>query len=92
MKYLMLVLLLSSCITTVPDAPRLEVKPVVAKHLRCPMPVIKNVSGRPFTQFDAKVLENAKKRCAVLFQESPCVAKFYMYNDDGYGVMCGGER
>ena len=92
MKYLLLMLLLTSCATTAPDAPRLSVKPVVAKVLQCPEPIISNMSGGPFEQIDATTFNFAKKRCAALFQQSPCLVKFIMYNDDGYGVICGKEK
>lgn len=60
--------------------------------LSCPATKMVNVSGDPWNDYDKSILEQAKKRCVQLYEDSPCVKLFRKYGKQDYSVICGDEN
>lgn len=58
----------------------------------CPKTTMLNTSKYPWVKYDYEILDYSKKRCAQLYQNSPCVKLFKKYNKQQYSVVCGTEK
>ena len=68
---------------------------VLLLALSCAEPRIENTSGLKWNEVDQEMLDTAKKRCGVIYPDSPCVKMFRKYDFQSYSVICGkskGER
>lgn len=44
------------------------------------------------TEADRKLLQRAKKKCIILFPDSPCVKEIRKVGENSYNVICGREQ
>lgn len=58
----------------------------------CPKTVMLNTSKLPWVKYDYEMLDYSKKRCAKIYQNSPCVKLFKKYNKQQYSVVCGSKK
>lgn len=62
---------------------------LVAAYLACPITLMVNETKDPWNKEDFKVLNTANTRCGEIYQDSPCVKKFYKKEEQSYWVICG---
>lgn len=55
----------------------------------CPIPIINGVEDFGWNSHDQKTLQNAYKRCAQKYKNSPCVKVFNKIGQQNYTVICG---
>lgn len=60
-----------------------------AISIQCGEPFIINETQNPVSKYDLEVLEDAKVRCGQLYEDAPCVKKFYIKGNQNYWVICG---
>jgi len=57
--------------------------------LTCANTEISNTSGLKWNDHDNLILNVAKKRCASLYDDSPCLVKFVKTEKLNYHAICG---
>lgn len=57
--------------------------------LSCPQTILINHTTEAWNDFDYKTLDSAKVRCGQIYEDAPCVKKFYKRGDQSYWVICG---
>ena len=61
---------------------------LLAAHLYCPSPHVKNISFLPWTAVDSLKIDEAAQNCATRYTASPCLKCFYRV-DHHYFAICG---
>lgn len=62
--------------------------PELTAATNCPLTKIINNTGK-WTEDDLSMLIAAKKRCASLFSDAPCLKVFTKKSEDTYNALCG---
>lgn len=60
--------------------------------LSCPAPVMQNVSGYPWNDYDREELRYCERRCKEIYSDAPCVKLFRKFGKKDYSVICGGKK
>lgn len=60
--------------------------------LSCPKTIIINQTKESWTKLDAQTLSNAKQRCGQLYEDAPCLKKFYKRYEQSYWAICGEKK
>ena len=61
---------------------------IVAAAL-CPYVKIENRTDYPWNTYDTQTVYRAKSRCMHLYEESPCLRRFYKVGPMDYVAYCG---
>lgn len=60
--------------------------------LSCPTTTIQNTSGYPWNDYDTSILNQARKRCGEIYNDSPCIKLFKKWGKQDYSVICSEEK
>lgn len=72
--------------------PQIVVPQNTPYELKCPKPIIYDMTDLPWEDIDDETFNISKKRCAQLFLNSPCLIKFIKKKERGYNAICGAKR
>lgn len=65
----------------------------LAMLLHCAPTVITNRTDEPWgTAADKQTESSAKTRCAILYENAPCVMEIIKKPENTYNVICGADR
>lgn len=60
--------------------------------LSCPKPDVVMIDKAPWSKFDQRSLDSAKKRCKIHYEVLPCLITFYRVQYHSYYAVCGVKR
>ena len=65
---------------------------MISAILACPIVLVINLSGLPWTREDGLDKAFSMRRCAAKYEDAPCLIKYYKYSLRDSGSICGAKR